>query len=55
MDDEQEILKRIGMNVKAKRKKLGLTQAALATACKLDIRNVQRVEAGEGNPTLKTL
>ena len=51
----EEVLKRVGMNVKQARLKLGLTQEGLGEKCGLDSRHVGFVERGEINSTLKTI
>jgi transcriptional regulator with XRE-family HTH domain len=48
-------LKQFGKRVKLEREKAELTQQALAEACDIDIRSVQRLEAGIFNPSLRTL
>jgi DNA-binding XRE family transcriptional regulator len=49
------LLERIGANVVARRKKLGLTQERLAALADLDLRFVQRVERARTNLSVAVL
>jgi len=51
----EDVLTHIGANVRARRQKLGLTQARLAEASDLDLRFVQRVERGQTNLSVAVL
>ena len=55
MDEDSEALKIIGAKIKNKRQEKGFTQASFASFCGLDYRNLQRIEYGKANPSLKTL
>jgi transcriptional regulator with XRE-family HTH domain len=50
----EEVLKKIGANVKKARLKMGLTQEALGEKCGLDSRHIGFIERGEINSTVKT-
>ncbi len=45
----------LGDNIKAMRKRAGLSQEDLAGKAKIAHRALQRIEGGDGNPTLNTL
>jgi transcriptional regulator with XRE-family HTH domain len=51
----EETLKKIGLNIKKHRLKLGLTQEALGEKCGLDSRHIGFIERGQLNSTVKTL
>lgn len=51
----EEILKKIGSNVKNARLKMGLTQEELGEKSGLDSRHIGFIERGEINSTVKTL
>lgn len=51
----RELLSYIGANVRTRRVKLGLSQAALAEAIELDLRFLQRVERGQTNLSVAVL
>jgi len=46
--------KRLGDHIRRKRMEKGLTQQRLGELCNVDIRNIQRIEAGEINVLLAT-
>lgn len=48
-------MKKLGQHIKKHRQRLGLRQSDVAHANDMDIREYQRIEAGERNLTLKTL
>ena len=52
---EQTQLKLFGANVRRQRVAKGMTQARLAELIDLNIRNVQKIEAGETNVLLTTV
>ncbi|MDO5969308.1 helix-turn-helix transcriptional regulator [Flavivirga aquimarina] len=52
---ELELISKIGVGIKTLRKELSITQLDLAIASGLDVRQIQRMEAGRTSPTLKTL
>jgi len=52
---QAEQLKRFGINVRRERMGVGLTQEKLAELVDLNIRTVQKVEAGEVNILLTTV
>jgi transcriptional regulator with XRE-family HTH domain len=51
----EETLKKIGINVKKARLKMGLTQEELGEKSGLDSRHIGFIERGEINSTVKTL
>ena len=51
----EEVLKKIGINVKKARLKMGLTQEELGDKSGLDSRHIGFIERGEINSTVKTL
>jgi transcriptional regulator with XRE-family HTH domain len=51
----EQLLERIGANVVARRKRLGLTQERLAALADLDLRFVQRVERARTNLSVAVL
>ena len=53
--DETKFLNCLASNAKKARAKAGLTQQAVADAADLDIRTVQKIEAGELNILVTTL
>lgn len=48
-------LQQFGENVAKRRKAMGLTQEQLADEIGMDVRSVRAIEAGDRNPTFKTL
>ena len=52
--DDKKWLKQLGNNLRRHRVQQGLTQQRLAERAEIDIRNVQRIEAGEINVLLST-
>jgi DNA-binding XRE family transcriptional regulator len=48
-------VKRLGAGMRELRKAAGLTQEQLAGGAKLDVKHVQAIERGIGNPTVATL
>jgi len=44
-----------GKKIAERRKELGLTQEDVANNCKINVRTVQRIEAGEVNPQMYTI
>ena len=52
--EDAKSLKRLGDHVRRKRMAEGLTQQRLAELANVDIRNIQRIEAGEINVLLST-
>jgi transcriptional regulator with XRE-family HTH domain len=53
--NEKAFLKKIGMNIRELRKSKGLSQVELAHICDFEKANMNRIEAGVTNPTIKTL
>lgn len=51
---ENAQLKDFGANVRRERDAIGMTQARLAELIGIDIRNVQKIEAGETNVLVTT-
>jgi transcriptional regulator with XRE-family HTH domain len=51
---DQQWLRQLGKNVQRQRMQQGLTQQRLAELADVDIRNIQRIEAGEINVLLRT-
>ncbi|MCW3084253.1 MAG: helix-turn-helix protein [Bacteroidetes bacterium] len=52
---DQEYIKKVGLNIKRIRVEHKISQVMLAHACDFEKPNMQRIEAGKTNPTLKTL
>jgi len=52
--DEKRWLKRLGENTRRMRVEKGLTQQRLAELANLDLRTIQRIEAGDFNVLLTT-
>ena len=52
---QAKFLARVGSAVQAQRRRSGLTQQRLAELAELDIRTVQRIEAGELDILLSTV
>jgi transcriptional regulator with XRE-family HTH domain len=52
---EQRALLRFGLRVREERERAGLTQEEFAERVDLSPRNVQRVESGEANISMRTL
>lgn len=48
-------MKALAARLRENRERLGFTQEALAEALKIDVRDYQRIEAGERNVTVRTL
>ncbi len=55
MQDSQKIIKQIGKNIAAIRKRKGFKQNDLAQMCEFEKSNMARIENGNTNPTIKTL
>lgn len=53
--DERVYLKKVGKNIKKIRISKGITQVELAFMCDFEKANMNRIESGNNNPTLKTL
>lgn len=53
--EQQKFLTRVGANVRSRRMKASLTQARLAETAELDLRTVQKIEAGELNLLITTV
>lgn len=49
------IYKRVGSNIRKFRKRNGISQERLALKAGVDPKSVVKIEAGERNPTLKTI
>lgn len=52
--DEQVFLKKFGANLRRERVKASLTQEQLSELADLNIRSLQRIEAGENNVLVTT-
>ena len=52
---DTEYIKRLGLNIKRIRQEKGITQVELGYMCNFEKSNMQRIEAGKTNPTIKTL
>lgn len=50
-----DYFKKVGKNIKKIRLEKGMKQITLAYACDFERQNMQRIEAGKTNVTLKTL
>lgn len=50
-----DYFKKVGKNIKKLRLEKGMKQIELAYACDFERQNMQRIEAGKTNVTLKTL
>lgn len=50
-----DYFKKVGQNIKKIRLEKGIKQIDLAYACDFERQNMQRIEAGKTNVTLKTL
>lgn len=48
-------IKKIGKNIKRLRLAKGMTQLDLAAECAMEYSNIARIEAGNTNPTVRTL
>jgi transcriptional regulator with XRE-family HTH domain len=48
-------LREVGSIIKKRRQSLGIDQKDLSRLCGVAVHTVSNVEAGEGNPTVKTL
>jgi transcriptional regulator with XRE-family HTH domain len=55
MSPEDEYLIEIGKNIKRLRLAKGLTQVDLAHRCDIEKQNMNRIEAGKNNLTIKSL
>jgi transcriptional regulator with XRE-family HTH domain len=53
--DENNQLKKLGANIRRERMAKGITQERLAEMVGLNIRNIQKIEAGETNVLITTL
>lgn len=53
--ESTEVLKSLGQKVRALRKERGLTQVELAFRCNMEPSNLNRIEAGRTNPTVRSL
>lgn len=51
----EEILKRIGMNIKQIREPQNILQQDLAAMCNFEVSTMSRIEAGGSNFTIRTL
>ena len=49
------IQKRVGQNIKVKRRQRGLNQEQLAEMAKMDFTSINEIENGKRNPSLRTL
>ncbi|MFL5271300.1 MAG: helix-turn-helix domain-containing protein [Anaeromyxobacteraceae bacterium] len=54
-DPRREVLRRLGENVRARRRDRGLTQEALAQALDLSVAYVSLIERGRRNPPYTTV
>ena len=54
-DPRREVLRRLGENVRARRRERGLTQEALAEALDLSVAYVSLIERGGRNPPYTTV
>lgn len=54
MNDE-DYIKKIGQNIKKIRQSKGISQVDLGYLCNFEKPNMQRIESGKTNPTIKTL
>ena len=52
---DKEFIRKLGKNISSIRKSKGIKQIDLAYACDFEKQNMQRIEAGKTNPTIKTL
>ncbi len=50
--DKQEFLDNLGANIKAIRKKQGITQSELAWRCNKDKQSIERIENAKVNPSV---
>jgi len=53
--DDDEYIKKIGQNIKEIRQSKGISQVDLGYSCNFEKSNMQRIESGKTNPTIKTL
>jgi transcriptional regulator with XRE-family HTH domain len=53
--EEKNYLKKIGKNIKRIRLAKGISQVDLAFSCNFEKTNMSRIEAGNNNPTIRTL
>lgn len=53
--EKEELAKKIGENIKAYRKKLGISQAELGRRCFKDKQAMEKIENGKVNPTIFSL
>ncbi len=50
--EKEEFLKNLGSNIKAIRKKQGITQSELAWRCNKDKQSIERIENAKVNPSI---
>lgn len=55
VSDESKLIARIGSNIKRLRIQKGFKQKEFAYNCNIEPPNLQRIESGKTNPTVKTL
>ena len=53
--EDADYIRKVGEAIKKARKEQGITQMDLADACNFEKQNMQRLESGRTNPTIKTL
>ena len=53
--ESEEVLKSLGLRIRSLRKERGLTQIELAYRCNMEPSNLNRIEAGRTNPTVRSL
>ena len=53
--DDGVYLKKVGKNIKKIRISKGITQVDLAYMCDFEKANMNRIESGNNNPTIRTL
>ncbi len=51
----EEMQERLARRLRERREHLGFSQETVAKAAYLSLRHYQRLEAGEGNPSLETI
>ena len=51
----QELLKKIGANIRHYRQLLGLSQTELANLCDVELSTINRIELGKSSPTISML
>ena len=52
---EKTLLRSVGANVRFSRDELGRTQVEVANLAEVDVRYLQKIEAGEANPSIGVL